>query len=73
MTKWLKQLLLGGVIGLSGVFVYLSPLGLVLEEKFGLDGLFSLRGAITAPDDVIVVAIDQPSATQLDLPIMPRL
>ncbi|MBP6057630.1 MAG: CHASE2 domain-containing protein [Nitrosomonas sp.] len=73
MTKWLKQLLLGGVIGLFGVFVYLSPLGLVLEEKFGLDGLFSLRGAITAPDDVIVVAIDQPSATQLDLPIMPRL
>lgn len=73
MAKWLKQLLLGSAIGLSGVFVYLSPLGLVLEEKFGLDGLFFLRGAITAPDDVIVVAIDQPSATQLDLPLTPRL
>lgn len=73
MTKWLKQLLLGGVIGLSGVFVYLSPLGLILEEKFGLDGLFFLRGAITAPDDVIVVALDQPSATRLDLPLTPRL
>ena len=73
MTKWLKQLLFGGVIGLFGVFVYLSPLGLVLEEKFGLDALFSLRGAITAPNDVIVVAMDQPSATQLDLPLTPRL
>lgn len=73
MAKWLKQLLLGSAIGLSGVFVYLSPLGLVLEEKFGLDGLFFLRGAIIAPDDVIVVAIDQPSATQLDLPLTPRL
>jgi|GEM_PF-2803204 len=73
MTQWLKQLLLGGVIGLFGVCVYLSPLGLVLEEKFGLDGLFSLRGAITAPNDVIVVAMDQPSATQLDLPLTPRL
>lgn len=73
MTKWLKQLLFGGAIGLFGVFVYLSPLGLVLEEKFGLDGLFSLRGAITAPNDVIVVAMDQPSATQLDLPLTPRL
>jgi adenylate cyclase len=73
MTKWFKQLLLGSFIGLFGVLVYPSPLGSVFEEKFGLNWLFHLRGAITAPDDVIVVAIDQPSATQLDLPVTPRL
>ena len=73
MTKWFKQLLLGSFIGLFGVLIYLLPFGLALEEKFGLNWLFHLRGAITAPDDVVVVAIDQPSATQLDLPITPRL
>lgn len=69
MAKWFKQFLLGCVIGLLGVLGYFLP----LEEKFGLFWLFHLRGAITAPTDVVVVAIDQPSATQLDLSIKPRL
>ena len=65
MTKWFKQFLLGSLIGLLGVFLHLSPLGLALEEKFGLEWLFHLRGAVPAPDDVIVIAIDQPSANHL--------
>ena len=73
MTKWFKQFLLGSLIGLLGVFLHLSPLGLALEEKFGLEWLFHLRGAVPAPDDVIVIAIDQPSANHLGLPIAPRL
>jgi adenylate cyclase len=73
MTKWFKQFLLGSFIGLLGVFLHLSPLGLALEEKFGLEWLFHLRGAVSAPDDVIVIAIDQPSANHLGLPIAPRL
>mgnify|MGYP001601287313 CR=1 FL=1 len=73
MAKWFKQLLLGSLIGLFGILVYLSPVGSALEEKFGLYGLFHLRGAVHAPDEVVVVAIDQPSATQLDLPVTPRL
>lgn len=73
MAKWFKQLLLGNFIGLFGILVYLLPFGSVLEEKFGLNWLFHLRGEITVPDDVVVVAIDQPSASQLDLPITPRL
>jgi adenylate cyclase len=72
MAKWSRQLLLGVFIGLFGVIVNLTPLGLALEEKFGLYWLFHLRGAVTAPGDVMVVAIDQPSATALDLPITPR-
>lgn len=73
MAKWFKQLLLGSLVGLFGVLVHLSPIGSALEEKFGLYGLFHLRGAIHAPDEVVVIAIDQPSATQLDLPVTPRL
>ena len=72
MAKWSRQILLGVIIGLFGVIVNLTPLGLALEEKFGLYWLFHLRGAVTAPNDVAVVAIDQPSATALDLPITPR-
>ena len=73
MTQWFRYLLLGVFIGLLGVIVHLSPMGLLLEEKFGLYWLFQLRGTVTAPPNVLVVAIDQPSATQLDLPVSPRL
>lgn len=72
MARWLKHLLLGIVIGLTGVIVHLSPAGIWMEEKFGLYWLFHLRGAITAPDNVVVVAIDQPSASRLNLPTTPH-
>lgn len=68
-----KQLLFGLFIGLTGFIVNLTPVGLALEEKFGLYWLFQLRGTVPAPDDVVVISIDQPSARQLDLPINPRL
>ncbi|QOJ24642.1 MAG: CHASE2 domain-containing protein [Gammaproteobacteria bacterium] len=74
MTRWLKHFLLGIFIGLLGVITYMTPAGLWLEERFGLSALFHLRGAIKAPADVVVIAIDQPSATQLNLSsIKPRL
>ncbi len=69
MTKWFRQLFLGGMLGLFGVFAHLMP----LEEKFGLSWLFHLRGVVTAPENVVVVAIDQLSAMQLGLSIKPRL
>lgn len=72
MAIWLKHLYLGVFIGLLGVMVHVSPAGLWLEEKYGLHWLFHLRGAVTAPEKVMVVAIDQYSATQLDLPLTPR-
>lgn len=68
-----RQFLFGVFIGLAGFIVNLIPLGLALEEKFGLYWLFHLRGTVSAPDEVVVISIDQPSATQLDLPINPRL
>ena len=71
MTQWPRQLILSVFIGLFGVMINLTPWGLLLEEKFGLFWLFNMRGEISAPQDVVVVSIDQPSATHLDLPITP--
>lgn len=73
MTSWLKYLLFGAFTGLLGVIIHLSPAGLWLEERFGLYWLFHLRGAVTAPENVMVVAIDQSSAARLNLPVTPRL
>jgi adenylate cyclase len=67
-----RQLLFGVFIGLAGIVVNLTPVGLALEEELGLYWLFQLRGAVSAPDNVVVISIDQPSATQFDLPINPR-
>lgn len=71
MTHWYRQLILSVFIGLFGVMINLTPWGLLLEEKFGLFWLFNMRGEITAPHDVVVISIDQPSATHLELPITP--
>lgn len=71
MTHWYRQLILSVFVGLFGVMINLTPWGLLLEEKFGLFWLFNMRGEIAAPKDVVVVSIDQPSATYLDLPITP--
>ncbi len=68
---WYRQLILSVFVGLFGVIINLTPWGLLLEEKFGLFWLFNVRGEITASQDVVVISIDQPSATHLDLPITP--
>ena len=73
MIRWLKYFFLGIFTGLLGVIIYLSPAGSWLEERLGLSTLFLVRGAINAPADVVVIAIDQPSANQLNLSIKPRL
>lgn len=57
----------------AGAAVYLSPQGTAIEEQFGLYWLFHLRGERTAPADVVVIAVDQASATHLELPLKPSL
>ncbi len=76
----LKILILSLCVGLLGVVINLTlvgemhkPAGQMLEEKFGLYALFHLRGAISAPNDVVVVAVDQPSSTQFNLSVRPNL
>ncbi len=50
------------------VIVGLSPLLRLFEQSLGLPLLFHARGAITAPDSVVVVAMNADSARALDLP-----
>lgn len=47
-------------------------MGPELEENFGLDLLFGLRGIRKAPSDVVIVSIDRESADALNLPDDPR-
>jgi adenylate cyclase len=61
-------LLIGGV-GL--LFSQTSP-GLYLEEEFGLEWLFRLRGPVKPPQEVVIVAIDQLSSEILHLPDDPE-
>jgi adenylate cyclase len=59
-------------IGIAGVLISVLPLGSQLEDKFGLDLLFILRGVRPPPADVIIVSIDKESADELNLPDDPR-
>jgi adenylate cyclase len=71
-----RRLMRAGAIGLGtaalGVLLMLSPLGLILEERFGLGWLFWARGAIAPPAEVVVVSLDRQSAEQLELPAQIR-
>ena len=73
MAVWIKRLLFAFLVGLLGVLANLTPPGLQMEEDFGLPWLFRLRGATPAPPEVVVVAIDKASSSQLGLPTMPSL
>lgn len=72
MPRWLTSLIVGAAVGLLGVLLGLSPLGTKFEERVGLDWLFSVRGVIDPPPDVVVVAINEGAATALKLPSHPR-
>ncbi|MEN8205013.1 MAG: adenylate/guanylate cyclase domain-containing protein [Pseudomonadota bacterium] len=67
MTRPAKALTLGVFTGILGILVICIPFILDLEETAGLDWLFTLRGPIAAPDDVVIVSIDKASADALNL------
>lgn len=72
MPRRIKATILGALVGLIGVILALTSLGAQFEEQTGLTWLFRMRGAIKAPVDVVVVAIDRSTGNQLDLPELPR-
>ncbi|HNP26846.1 MAG TPA: adenylate/guanylate cyclase domain-containing protein, partial [Nitrosomonas sp.] len=72
MTKYVRQILLGIITGLLGMVIYITPQGWSLEEEYGLYWLFQLRGTMPPPNEVIVVAIDRPSASQMGLSVTPN-
>jgi adenylate cyclase len=70
--RWTWSAGVGLAVGLLGVLMGLSPAGLALEEQFGLDGLFRVRGPRPAPPEVVVITIDKESADYFQLPNEPR-
>ena len=68
MNRRIKGLLFGVCLGLSSAFFALTPLGIALEDNFGLPWLFKVRGPIEPPSEVVVVGLDKRSADTLMLP-----
>jgi len=66
MSRLTKGTLLGVAAGIVGIIASSTPVGLHLEENFGLEILFRLRGHRTPPPDVVIVSIDKESADRLD-------
>lgn len=67
-----KGLAIGLLTGLVGIIVSLVDAGATFERSVGLPWLFNLRGPMTPPADVVVVAIDGRTGDQLGLPSQPR-
>ena len=63
----IKGAVLGIVVSLIGMFAFWTPDGFDIEEQYGLEWLFRLRGSIAPPTDVVIIALDRKSAHKLDL------
>jgi adenylate cyclase len=54
--------------GVLGVLLAATPLGALVEERFGLGWLFAVRGPEAPPAATVVVSLDRESAERLGLP-----
>jgi adenylate cyclase len=64
----IRATITGVAAALVGMLVMLSPVGMALEERFGLSWLFWTRGPLSPPADVAVVSLGSDSAERLGLP-----
>ncbi len=67
MRRFLHTIGLGLAISLVAGLIYMFPGGMAWEEDTGLSVLFKLRGQRPAPDDVLIVALDNNTGRQLGL------
>lgn len=76
MHRLFHTLGLGLLISMVGGLLYALPGGMAWEENTGLSTLFKLRGQRAAPNDVLIVAVDNNTGRQLGLnhetPDLPR-
>lgn len=63
-----RVLVFGSLIGLLGIIIAISPLGVGLEERFGLDSLFRLRGERPEETPAVVVTIDRNTTDAIGIP-----
>ena len=70
MSLLSKALMIGLLTGILGIGLF--PVAHDLEEGFGLDLLFRLRGTRNPPSSAVVVTMDRVSANRLKLPPEPE-
>jgi adenylate cyclase len=62
-----RGVVLGLVVGMIGILLRPSRVGVRLEEEVGLPWLFAVRGPVEPPPDIAIVSIDKGSAQQLGM------
>ena len=67
MTRTLKALAWGCVVGLMGLVFSFTHMARGFEEDLGLDLFFKLRGIQQPPTEAVVVSIDRDSAENLKI------
>src|SRR5689334_20626438 len=67
-AAWRHGVVAGAMLALLGALLCGLAQFRPLQESFDLSLLFRLRGAEPPPSDVVLVAIDPPSAERLSLP-----
>ena len=72
MKHWLVALAAGLVVAICGALLTLTPVGATFEQNFGLVWLFHMRGPITPPKEVAIIAIDDQTGSHLGLSNLPR-
>ena len=71
LSRILKPLLLGLLVGATGLILSFLQVTYEFEEDVGLGLLFKFRGPRKPPPDALVVSIDKESAVQLNIPENP--
>ena len=71
MTRSLKALAWGCVVGFMGLAFSFTDLARSFEEDLGLDLFFKARGIQQPPTEAVVVSIDRDSAERLKIPDNP--
>jgi adenylate cyclase len=72
LIKIIKSCIAILLVGVIGYLFSQTEAGSYLEDEFGLDWLFKMRGPLPAPPDVVIISIDQASAEILRLPDDPE-
>jgi adenylate cyclase len=67
MSRLLKALLYGCLVGIAGLFVSLFHFSHSVEENVELSLLFKLRGPSKPPSDIVIVSIDRESSQHLNI------
>ena len=67
MNKWTQGGLFGAFIGVFAMVVAFMPFAAVWQERLELDWLFTLRGPVAPPSNIVIVGMDKRSADYLGL------